>query len=315
MKKAIKRITAGIVTMALVASMGVVSAFAAGPYTDGDYTGKVAFLHETDAKNSMCNVLFDHDADIKVTGDNAEIRLYAAYPVPAFPDAATEGTLKDLAVTIGGTEYKAASDIASKPMRQFDETNEGFKVNAGESYQTQVLTLTVPTAQLDSLATAAPAKAFVNAIMGMNVNFRFQLTDIKGGSAPVAPVEPTETSNKSMNVTADVAAPAASYTVTIPESVSMGTLSAEKDNVVAYNVDVAAANMGDGYVQVSTDAAGELTSGENKLAFTNDFGTKTANKDETLQGNFTVTAADVQKAAAGNYTGTANFTISFFAGK
>lgn len=315
MKKAIKRITAGIVTMALVASMGVVSAFAAGPYTDGDYTGKVAFLHETKAENSMCNVLFDHDADIKITGENAEISVYAAYPVPAFPNVASDGTLKDMVLTLGGKEYTAVSDITSKPVREMDETNSGFGVEKGKSIPTQVLTWTVPAAQLDSLATAAPAKAFVNAIMSTNVNFRFQLTDIKGGSAPVAPVEPTETSNKSMNVTADVAAPAASYTVTIPESVSMGTLSAEKDNVVAYDVDVVAANLGDGYVQVSTDAAGELTSGENKLAFANDFGTKKASEDATLQGNFTVTAADVQKAAAGNYTGTANFTISFFAGK
>ncbi len=313
MQKSIKRITAGIMTLAVAASMSVMSAFAAGPYTEGDYTGKVAFLHEKQDKASMCNVLFDHDADVVVKGDQAEIKFYAAYPVPAFPDAAPDGTLKDMVMTLDGTEYTAVSDITTQPERVMDETNEGFKVEAGKAIPTQVLTFTIPAAKLDSMtAGAVPAKAFVNAIMGMNVNFRIQLSDVK---AEAAPVDPTETTQKSMNVTADVAAPAATYTVTIPESITMGTLSAEKDNVVGYNVEVTAQNMGEGYVQVSTDAAGALTSGENKLAFSNDFGTQTANANTTLKGNFTVKAADVQAAAAGNYTGTANFSISYFAGK
>lgn len=313
MKKEIKRITAGILTLAVVASMGVMSAFAAGPYADGNYTGKVTFMHEKNEANSMCNVLFDHDADVKVTGDNAEISVYAAYPVPAFADQCEGGTVKNVVMTIDGTEYTAVSDISTKPERVFDETNEGFGVTAGSALPTQVLTFTIPKDKLDSLATApATTKAFVNPVMGMNVTFRFKLENIQGGAAPV---EPTETSSKSMNVTADVAAPAASYEVTIPESIAMGTLSAENDNVVAYNVDVAAANMDNGYVQVSADAAGELTSGENKLAFANDFGTQKASSNATLKGNFTVTAAAVQAAAAGNYTGTANFSISYFAGK
>lgn len=312
MQKTMKRITAGIMSLAMIASMSAISAFAAGPYTDGDYTGKVAFLHEKKEQNSMCNVLFDHDADVIVKGENAEVKVYAAFPVPAFPDQGADGTLKNMVMTLDGVQYTAESDITSKPLREMDETG-AFGMEAGKSIPTQVLTFTIPTEKLDSLATApAPASAHVNAVMGMNVNFRIKLTDINGETAPV---EPEETSSKSMNVTADVAAPAASYEVTIPESVSMGTLSAEQDNVVAYDVQVTAQNMGDGYVQVSTDAAGELTSGENKLAFANDFGTQKASTDTTLKGNFTVKAADVQKAAAGNYTGNANFSISYFAGK
>ncbi len=313
MKKTLKRITAGIMTLAMVASMGAVSAFAAGPYSDANYNGKVTFLHETNEQNSMCNVLFDHDADIVVKGENAEVKVYAAFPVPAFGDVAPDGTLKDMVMTLDGVQYKAASDITSKPVREMDETNAGFGVEAGKAIPTQVMTFNIPTAKLDSLATEpAAATAFVNAVMKTTVNFRIKLTDIK---AAAAPVEPTETTSKSMNVTADVAAPAASYTVTIPESVSMGTLSAEKDNTVAYEVGVTAENMGNGYVQVSTDAAGELVSGENKLAFANDFGTQKASNSTTLKGNFTVAANDVKTAAAGNYTGTANFSISYFAGK
>ena len=313
MKKTIKRITAGIVTLAMVASMSAMSAFAAGPYTDGNYNGKVTFLHETNEQNSMCNVLFDHDADVIVKGENADVKVYAAFPVPAFQGMGADGTLKDMVLTLDGVQYKAVSDTTSKPVREMDETNAGFGVEAGKAIPTQVMTFTIPTAKLDSLATKpAAASAFVNPVMATTVQFRIKLADIKAQSAPV---EPTETKKQSMNVTADVAAPAASYEVTIPESIAMGTLSADKDNVVAYDVKVTAANMGDGYVQVSTDAAGELTSGENKLAFANDFGTQKVSSDTTLKGNFTVTAADVQSAAAGNYTGTANFSISYFAGK
>ncbi len=313
MKKTVKKITAGIMTLTLVASMGVMSAFAAGPYTDGNYTGAVTMLHESKDQNSMCNVLFDHDADVIVNGENAQVKVYAAFPVPAFPNMGADGTLKDMVMTLDGVQYTAASDITTKPLRTMDETASSFGVEAGKEIPTQVMTFTVPTDKLDKL-TSAPvaASAFVNPVMNTTVKLRIKLSDLK---AAAAPVDPTETTSKSMNVTADVAAPAASYEVMIPESIALGTLSAEKDTVVPYSVNVTAANLGDGYVQVSADAAGELTSGENKLAFANDFGAQKANADTTLKGNFTVAAKDVKAAAAGNYTGTANFSISYFAAK
>ncbi len=312
MNNAIKRMTSAALALVMAIGIGATAASAAAPHKDGAYTAKVAFLHEKQDKASMCNVLFDHDADVTVKGANAEIRLYAAYPVPAFPSAAADGTLKDLVVNIGGTEYKAASDITSKPQREFDESNPGFKITAGQKYQTQVLTLTVPTDKLDSLSTAAPSKAFVNAIMGMNVNFRFQLTELKASGTPE--VAPNETTTKGMNITAEISAPAPTYTVTIPESVSMGTLSAQKNNVTGYKVEVAAENMGAGYVEVSAPDAGVLKNEKNELAFANSFGTQKATKTASLNGEFTVTAENVAAAAAGNYTGTATFTIRYFAG-
>lgn len=93
----------------------------------------------------------------------------------------------------------------------------------------------------------------------------------------------------------------------------MGTLSASEDNTMAYEVKVEASNLNGGKVEVETGAKGNLTSGENTLAFANDFGTQEAAETTTLHGNIKVTAADVAKAAAGNYTGTADFTISYYA--
>ncbi len=312
MKNVFKRMTSAALALAMAIGIGVTAASAAAPYADGDYTAKVAFLHETDEKPSMCNVLFDHDADIKVTGENAAISVYAAYPVPAFPTMGTDGTLKYMSITIDGTEYKAVSDIATKPLREFDETGSGFKVTAGEKYETQVLTFTIPTAKLDSLATAVKAAAFVNPVMNTEVAMRFQLTDITGSAAPE--VTPDETSTKGMNITAEIAAPAPTYSVVIPESVSMGTLSAEKENTTAYEVKVTAENLGAGYVEVSAPETGVLKNEANELAFANSFGTQKASTTSTLNGQFTVTAENVAAAVAGNYTGTANFTIRYFAG-
>lgn len=312
MKNVLKRMTSAALALVMAIGIGATAASAAAPYADGAYTAKVAFLHETDEKPSMCNVLFDHDADIKVTGENAAISVYAAYPVPAFPTMGTDGTLKYMSITIDGTEYKAVSDIATKPLREFDETGSGFKVTAGEKYETQVLTFTIPTAKLDSLATAVKAAAFVNPVMNTEVAMRFQLTDITGSAAPE--VKPSETSTKGMNITAEIAAPAPSYTVTIPESVSMGSLSTEKDNVFGYKVDVDAKNLGNGSVEVSAPSEGILNNGDHQLAFANSFGTQKASETAALNGEFSIAAKDVAAAAAGNYTGTATFTIRYFAG-
>ncbi len=314
MKKTFKRMLSTALALVMAVGFSAIGASAADR-TDGDYTGKVTMLHETQSQNSMCNVLFDHDVDIAIKGENAEVRLYAAYPVPTFPDQGKDGTLTNATMTLDGTVYNAVSDIASKPVRTMDETNVAFGVEAGKALSTQVLTFTIPAAKLDSLATApAAATAHVNVVMNADVNFRIQLNDIQAAGNPVEPPA-TETTEQNMQITADIAAPQATYTVTIPETVAMGTLSAENDNTTAYKVEVTAENLGKGYVEVSAPAAGALKNGENELAFANSFGAQKTSVTATLNGEFTVAAADVQAAAAGNYTGNANFTIRYFAGK
>ena len=316
MKMNFRKVIAVALALCMIASMGAVSAFAAGPYTDGDYTATVAFLHEKKDQASMCNVLFDHDADITVKDGTASISVYAANPVPAFPDQGADGTVKNVVMTIDGVQYPAVSDITTKPLREFDETNPAFGVEAGKSIVTQVLTFNVPAEKLDSLATApANVGAYVNVVMMTDVIFRLKVTDIVKAVVPEVPQQPTETKQQSMQVTAEVAAPAPTYKVTIPEAVTMGTLSAETDNTVDYQVNVTAENLGTGKVVVSASAEGTLNSGENTLAYTNSFGTQETAVTAALNGAFTITAADVAAAAAGNYTGTANFAISYFAGK
>ena len=317
MKLNFKRAVAGAVSLCMMLGMGAVSAFAAGPYTNGDYTAKVAFLHETKDQASMCNVLFDHDADIKVADGTAALSVYAAYPVPAFADQGADGTVKNVVMTLGGETYAAVTDLETKPLREFDESNPAFGVTAGQTLPTQVLTFKIPADQLDGLA-EAPAKtdAYVNVVMNTDVVFRLKVTDIvKAGSEPDVDILPDETQQQTMQVTANVEAPQPTYSFTIPEAVAMGTLSAEKDNAVAYTVDVSTENQGAGRVVVSAPAEGELTNSDNTLVFTNSFGTQETSVTKQMNGEFRISAEAVKAAAAGNYTGSTTFTVSYFAAK
>lgn len=67
----------------------------------------------------------------------------------------------------------------------------------------------------------------------------------------------------------------------------------------------------DSYVTVTADASGTLTNGSNSLAFTNELeGGKLTKTGDKLNGTVTVTD---NASAAGEYAGTIDFTINFFA--
>ena len=317
MRKTLNKIIAGAVALCMVASMGAANVFAAAPYTDGDYTAHVTFMHETNEKPSMCNPLFDKDADVVVKGDTAELTVYAANPVPAFADQGKDGTVKNVVMTLDGVQYTAVSDMESKTQRKFEETNPLFGIKAGDMLPTQALTFTVPTAKLDMLAAGVPTGAFVNVVMMTDVVFRLKVENITkvGGETQPEPVKPTETREHSMAVSADIAAPVPSYKVKIPESIAMGTLTSKEDNVAAYTVDVTAENLGEGYVEVTSPERCTLSFEDNAITVTNTFGTQKTSQTASLAGEFRVSAEIVDKAVAGNYTGTANFTISYYAAK
>ena len=116
-----------------------------------------------------------------------------------------------------------------------------------------------------------------------------------------------------MEITAQVAVQP-TYSVTVPASVALGELSTEQDTVKDISVQVSANNLTEGsYIEVSAEAEGKLSSEGNTISYTNSFGTQQASAESTLTGQITVKAADVANAAAGNYTGTANFTINYYA--
>ena len=317
----LNKIVSGAAAAAMLGTMMCTTAFAAD-YTDGDYTGEIHFLNANGSGDySMCDPIFVHEAELALTADNAELTFYVAYPIPSFPDLGTDGTILDVVLTVDGTEYTAESDITTKPEKVFDTTASLFGITEGESYPTQVLTVDLPRDEVDDLeAGTVCASAYVNSVMNSTQNFFIQVTNIQsvGGETeepdqPEVPAEETQDMQISADVKEAVSTP--DYTVTVPSTVALGTLSTEEDNSLPYTVDVAASNL-NGTLSVSAPETGNLTSGDNTLAFANSFGTQNVTADTEngkLSGAISVSASDVAAAAAGNYTGTTTFSITYVA--
>ena len=310
----LNKIVSGAAAAAMLGTMMCTTAFAAD-YTDGDYTGEIHFLNANGSGNySMCDPIFVHEAELALTADNAELTFYVAYPIPSFPDLGTDGTILDVVLTVDGTEYTAESDITTKPEKVFDTTATLFGITEGESYPTQVLTVDLPRDAVDDLETGTvSASAYVNSVMNSTQNFFIQVTNIQSVGGETEPAEETQDMEITANVEEVVSAP--DYTITVPSTVALGTLSTEEDNSSPYTVDVAASNL-NGTLSVSAPETGNLTSGDNTLAFANSFGTQNVTADTEngkLSGAISVSASDVAAAAAGNYTGTTTFSITYSA--
>ena len=310
----LNKIVSGAAAAAMLGTMMCTTAFAAD-YTDGNYTGEIHFLNANGTgAASMCDPIFVHEAELALTADNAELTFYVAYPIPSFPDLGTDGTILDVVLTVDGTEYTAESDITTKPEKVFDTTATLFGITEGESYPTQVLTVDLPRDAVDDLeAGTVSASAYVNSVMNSTQNFFIQVTNIQSVGGETEPAEETQDMEITANVEEVVSAP--DYTITVPSTVALGTLSTEEDNSLPYTVDVAASNL-NGTLSVSAPETGNLTSGDNTLAFANSFGTQNVTADTEngkLSGAISVSASDVAAAAAGNYTGTTTFSITYVA--
>ena len=310
----LNKIVSGAAVAAMLGTMMCTTAFAAD-YADGDYTGEIHFLNANGTgAASMCDPIFVHEAELALTADNAELTFYVAYPIPAFPDLGVDGTILDVVLTVDGTEYTAESDITTKPEKVFDTTATLFGITEGESYPTQVLTVDLPRDAVDDLeAGTVSASAYVNSVMNSTQNFFIQVTNIQSVGGETEPAEETQDMEITANVEEVVSAP--DYTITVPSTVALGTLSTEEDNSLPYTVDVAASNL-NGTLSVSAPETGNLTSGDNTLAFANSFGTQNVTADTEngkLSGAISVSASDVAAAAAGNYTGTTTFSITYVA--
>ena len=317
----LNKIVSGAAVAAMLGTMMCTTAFAAD-YADGNYTGEIHFLNANGSGDySMCDPIFVHEAELALTADNAELTFYVAYPIPAFPDLGVDGTILDVVLTVDGTEYTAESDTTTKPEKVFDTTASLFGITEGESYPTQVLTVDLPRDAVDDLeAGTVSASAYVNSVMNSTQNFFIQVTNIQsvGGETeepdqPEVPAEETQDMQISADVEEVVSTP--DYTITVPSTVALGTLSTEEDNSLPYTVDVAASNL-NGTLSVSAPETGNLTSGDNTLAFANSFGTQNVTADTEngkLSGAISVSASDVAAAAAGNYTGTTTFSITYAA--
>lgn len=322
--RTLKRFASAALALTLAAGMNAMPVFAEtataantearAAIANGDYKATIHFHNATNPANySMCDSIFAHEAELSLTDEQAELTFYVAYPIPAFADQGTDGTIKNVKMTYNDVEYTGESDIETKAKKTFDTTGALFGITAGDELTTQAVTVDLPREAAASFSEGIETSAYVNVFMNNTADFVVKITDMKKATASTT--TPTETSEQSAEVTAAVGSAASSYEVTIPETISMGTLSTTADTSKKFTVNVTADDLGTGRIEVKTAASGELLSGSNKLAFTNNFGTQSAAATKDLTGTITVKAADVKSAAAGNYTGTANFTINYYAGE
>ena len=134
------------------------------------------------------------------------------------------------------------------------------------------------------------------------------------------------TANMEITATIEETENTPEYSVIIPEALSMGTVSASKDNVIEYEIKVRASKE-DTVISVSAPEEGQLLKEDAKrskkgyLMFRNDFGTQTVKIDKEqkeentqeycLKGNIRISAEEVQNASVGSYSGTTLFTINY----
>ena len=321
------KLIASATSLALVLTTFSATAFAAtDTYANGSYDATIhMYKADQPSSTSMCDAIFDHDAEVKLTDDATIITFYVAYPIPNYPELGTDGTLLDVVATYNDEEYTADLDVTSLTERVFDETNGIFGTVEGTSYPTEAVTITLPAAAIDDIATTSGnglyLSVYVNAVMNSTQYFYLRLSDLTL-STSTASDDTTdegstakETSEQASTVIGTVEKNTPSYTVTVPSSVALGTLSKEEDTTVAYDVEVAAENFDGQSVEVKAETTGSLVSDSDSsetIAFTNDFGTQTATESKTLSGNINVLAKNVAAAKSGNYTGTTTFVISYF---
>ena len=312
------KIISALTSIALISTAFSGTAYAVTEnYVNGTYSATV-HMHNASSKSnySMCDPIFDHDAEVEITEDSTIITVYVAYPIPSYPALGEEGTLLDVVATYNDEDYTADLDLTSLTSRQLDETSPLFGTTAGESYPTEAITFTLPAAAIEQAESdGIYLSAYVNSVMNSTQNFYLFLSDVTLISAAADENEGVEASEQTATVTAEVEKNTSTYTVTVPSSIALGTLSRDEDTTYKYDVEVEAAGFSGERVEISAKENGSLvndSSSSSTIAFTNDFGTQTATDSATLSGNIKVLAADVSNAKSGNYTGTTSFIINYY---
>ncbi len=299
------RVLAGMAMATMFTGMFATGVSAATEtYANGDYVATSTMYKNnsgvinTEAK-SACDVYFSEEATVTLTDDSTVITWYVeTADYTGFNMEAVDNFI----VTYEETTYEAVIDFDSEVEAIINDT-----VMMGH-----VMTLTLPAAAIDTIVNdGLLVSSYIPAMAGYaNGAYATQTYWVKLSDVTVAP---TDASKQTSSVNATVTPNEPSYTVTVPASIALGSLSRETDNVVAFDVKVETADFDGDSVEVVAVGNGTITDGTDSLAFTNDFGSQTATASTTLTGNITVLAANVAAVEAGNYTGTTSFVINYYA--
>ncbi len=263
---------------------------------------------------SMSDVMFAEHADLTISGDDATLSLYVIQEITMGGNpvvgANGEGTLKDVLFTIAGTDYTPQTVIEDSYPRNFSKESTAFGIVAGTTYDAQKFTVTLPKTALSQ--DYIDVEAFVNLFMMSTQQFDLGLANYEKMDGDVTDPEVPTTETREVPITATVAENQTTYSVTVPEAVTMGNLSMTEDTVTGFDVAVEInAGNDNKAVTIETATSGMIANADATAAidFANSFGTQTTAQTATVSGALIVAAADVANAPIGDYTGTMQFAI------
>ncbi len=142
----------------------------------GTYTVKTTMLKDGKDKPSMSDALFAEIADVVVADENAEISIYVAFPIPNYPNAGKDGTLKNFYINYQGTKYTGVNNLTTKPLKPMKKSNLFFGVKEGKEITTQIIKVTLPKTALKE--TKLDAGTYVNVMMNTDVELDIKLSDL-----------------------------------------------------------------------------------------------------------------------------------------
>lgn len=126
-----------------------------------------------------------------------------------------------------------------------------------------------------------------------------------------------ETQEQSAQITARVPAATASYYITLPEEISLGSLDSTSDYQKDYELGVTVESLGDLKLKITSDRRITYTNTDDTaktLTGYNAFGTQYFSENGTAEGTLTVYKEDIGQVPKGTYTGTMKFYTSLVTG-
>ena len=180
-----KKLLSLVLSVLMLVTAVPTAAFAAqGPVDQLPKTGTVNITMNKDgeSKASMCDPLFAKTAKVTLAGEQATLEILVANPVPGFPEEGKDGTVKNVALSFQGKQYKAESLVGSGAEMTVKGDNPALGLKKGDKIPAQVLTFTVPKTILDTQLVSA--SAYVSVVMNTDVDFRMDMGDVQWIDAP-----------------------------------------------------------------------------------------------------------------------------------
>ncbi len=127
-------------------------------------------------KRSMADDMFAATADIIPNGDNVILKLYVAYPIPAFPDQGANGTFLKPSIEYKGMSYPGSIDISSKPLMEVKRRSGTFGLKKGDMIPSEVISFNLPKDALKEKF--LKVHGYVNVVMDDDVTFDMYLSNV-----------------------------------------------------------------------------------------------------------------------------------------